>query len=68
MGREVAFSACPVAGLLSPCCVSVRPQWDVQTFEDTHGVRKVSNLQQWLAIQPQGTCDHLCPLFLCLVL
>lgn len=24
---------------------AVRPQWDVQTFEDTHGVRKTSNLQ-----------------------
>lgn len=26
----------------------VRPQWDVQTFEDMHDVRQMSNLQQRL--------------------
>lgn len=28
--------------------ISVRPQWDVQIFDDTRGVRTVSNLQRRL--------------------
>lgn len=28
---------------LSHCSINVRPQWCVQTFADTHGVRKVSD-------------------------
>lgn len=47
-GEKLLLSLLYVRAFSLNVFISVRPQWDVQIFDDTHGVRKVSNLQQRL--------------------
>lgn len=44
MGEKLLWSLLYVQVFSLDVFISVRPQWDVQIFDDTHGVRKVSNL------------------------
>lgn len=43
-GGELLLSLLYARAFSLHVVISVRPQWDVQIFDDTHGVRKVSNL------------------------
>lgn len=44
MGEKLLLSLFYARGFSLHVVTSVRPQWDVQIFDDTHGVRKVSNV------------------------